>query len=77
MKAGRGKRREGRNGKEREREKNRHIWPDLQLVSEPVVPASPAVSSAPEDMINVYELAKLWFVLRLRAFHPNEAEVWS
>lgn len=32
------------------------------------VPASPAVSSAPADMINVYELAKLWFVSKAEGF---------
>ena len=32
------------------------------------VPASPAVSSAPENMINVYELAKLWFISKAEGF---------
>ena len=32
------------------------------------IPASPAVSSAPENMINVYELAKLWFISKAEGF---------
>ena len=66
---------EGRNGRrdrERERERERERTDTSGQIfnwflSLPV-PASPAVSSVPADMINVYELAKLWFVSKAEGF---------
>lgn len=57
--ARRGDQRGGEKRKERERERTDTSGQIFHWFLSLLVPASPAVSSAPEDMINVYELAKL------------------
>ena len=71
-----GERRGGEKWKERQRERERERERERTDTSGQIfnwflslpVPASPAVSSVPADMINVYELAKLWFVSKAEGF---------